>query len=89
MNLKLKDIQVWSRSSESMLTGHLSDMSYFQNGEWKKANIRGGEVRIPLDGIQCRQYAGGCLMVSVLIEMMSNVGPQHMPRSKALLVIWM
>ena len=89
LQLTIREMHAYSRIDGADMTGHLSSLKYEKQGQLYKADIRGGQLRIPLSACRFFRSRLGNVKGTVMITVTCSVGKAHMPESTALLTFWM
>ena len=89
LQLTIKDMKAESRMTGDYMTGHLESMKYEENGVLQQAEIREGQLRIPLEACHFTKKQGGEVMGTIPVTVTCSVGRNHMPESTAVLAFWL
>lgn len=89
LELTIREMRAHSRIDGRMMQGHLSSLKYENDGMLRKAEVKDGKVRIPLEACAFYQNVRGKIRGSIPVTLACSVGQVHMPESTALLKFWL
>lgn len=88
--LRAVEMSAVSRQTHNLMTGCVSSLKYFNDGEYLPAEKRGAILMFPADKIRFQNVgsdAGQILHGSISLKMTCTVGTSHMPESTAVFTI--
>ena len=89
LELTIREMRAHSRIDGRMMQGHLSSLKYENDGMLRKAEVKDGKVRIPLEACAFYQNVRSKIRGSIPVTLACSVGQVHMPESTALLKFWL
>ena len=89
LELTIREMLAHSRIDGRMMQGHLSSLKYENDGMLRKAEVKDGKVRIPLEACAFYQNVRSKIRGSIPVTLACSVGQVHMPESTALLKFWL